>query len=129
MAHRVFSNPKIEVVWDSVPVEYLTDDAGKMRAVRLRNLKNDQMSELEAKCVFVAIGHSPNTAPFVGKLDTDGNGYLYSAKAPKQISPASSQRATLPTTFTDKQSQLQAKAAPRLLMPKNTGKPIPRRKP
>lgn len=76
MADRVLANEKIEPVWDSVPVEYLTDDEGEMRAVRIKNVKTGEESELEVKCVFVAIGHQPNTAPFRGKLDMDENGYL-----------------------------------------------------
>ena len=80
MAERAFSNPKIELVWDSVPVEYLADAGGEMRAVKLKNLKTGAESELEVKCVFVAIGHQPNTAPFKGKLDMDEAGYLIQRK-------------------------------------------------
>jgi len=76
MADRALTNPKIEPIWDTAPVEYLTDDEGEMRAVKLKNLKTGETSEIEVKCVFVAIGHEPNTAPFRGKLDTDENGYL-----------------------------------------------------
>jgi thioredoxin reductase (NADPH) len=76
MAERAFANPKIEMIWDSVPVEYLTDAEGEMRGVKLKNLKNGAESGLEVKCVFVAIGHQPNTAPFKGKLDMDEAGYL-----------------------------------------------------
>ena len=47
-----------------------------MRGVKLQNLKTGEVSELEVKCVFVAIGHVPNTAPFKGQLDMDENGYL-----------------------------------------------------
>jgi thioredoxin reductase (NADPH) len=42
----------------------------------LKNLKTGSESELELKCVFVAIGHEPNTAAFRGKIDTDDAGYL-----------------------------------------------------
>ena len=80
MADRALANPKIEMVWDSAPVEYLTDDQGEMRGIKLRNLKSGAESELEVKCVFVAIGHVPNTAPFKGKLDMDENGYLIQHK-------------------------------------------------
>ena len=76
MADRALANPKIEPVWDTAPTAYIADDAGEMRAVRLKNLKSGAESELEVKCVFVAIGHTPNTAPFRGRLDMDGNGYL-----------------------------------------------------
>jgi thioredoxin reductase (NADPH) len=76
MADRMLSNPKIEPIWDTVITEYLTDDAGEMRAVRLKNVKTDASRELEVKCVFIAIGHVPNTAPFQDKLEMDENGYL-----------------------------------------------------
>jgi thioredoxin reductase (NADPH) len=75
MADRMLANPKIEPIWDTVVTEYLTDD-GEMRAVRLKNVETDASSELEVKCVFIAIGHVPNTAPFQDKLDMDENGYL-----------------------------------------------------
>jgi thioredoxin reductase (NADPH) len=76
MADRMLANPKIEPIWDTVVTEYLTDEAGQMRAVRLNNVKTGASSELEVKCVFMAIGHVPNTAPFRDKLDMDENGYL-----------------------------------------------------
>jgi thioredoxin reductase (NADPH) len=76
MADRALGNPKIELIWDSVPTEYLTDAEGEVRAVTLKNLKTGSESELELKCVFVAIGHEPNTAAFRGKIDTDDAGYL-----------------------------------------------------
>ena len=49
---------------------------GEMRAVRIKHVGTGEESELEVKCVFVAIGHMPNTAAFRGKLDMDENGYL-----------------------------------------------------
>ena len=76
MAERALNHPKIEMLWESLPTEYLTDEQGEIRAVKLKNLKTNHESELEVKCVFVAIGHQPNTVPFKGKLDTDENGYL-----------------------------------------------------
>jgi thioredoxin reductase (NADPH) len=76
MAQRAMDNPKIEPVWNTGVSEYLTDDDGEMRAVKLQNLTTGTASELEVKCVFVAIGHNPNTTPFKGILDMDENGYL-----------------------------------------------------
>ncbi len=76
MAERALANEKIEPVWNSVVTEYLTDDEGEMRAVKLKNVQDDTESELEVKCVFVAIGHVPNSG-FLGDLvDTDDNGYI-----------------------------------------------------
>ena len=76
MADRMLANPKIEPVWDSVVTDYLTDASGEVRAIKLKNVKTGATSELEVKCVFVAIGHVPNTAPFRNKLEMDENGYL-----------------------------------------------------
>lgn len=80
MAERTLANPKIEPVWDSVITEYLKDEQGEVRAVRLRNLKTGAENELELKCVFCAIGHDPATAPFKGKLEMDKAGYLIQKK-------------------------------------------------
>lgn len=76
MADRVLANPKVEPIWGSAITEYLTDDEGEVRAVNMENLKTSETSELEVKCVFVAIGHVPNSQ-FVGDLvDLDENGYI-----------------------------------------------------
>lgn len=76
MADRALANPKVTPIWNSAVVAFLTDDAGEVRGVRLRDTVNGSERELDVKCVFVAIGHEPNTAAFRGKLDTDENGYL-----------------------------------------------------
>ena len=80
MAERTLAHPKITAIWDSVITEYLKDDAGELRAVRLCNVKTGEQKELELKCVFCAIGHTPNTAPFKGKLEMDEAGYLIQKK-------------------------------------------------
>lgn len=76
MADRALANPKIKPLWNRQPVEYLTDPEGKVRGIVLADTVTGAREELEVKCVFVAIGHTPNTGPFRGKLDTDENGYL-----------------------------------------------------
>lgn len=76
MADRILAHPKIEPVWNAAVEEYLTDAEGEMRGVRLRDTVSGEESELAARCVFVAIGHEPNTAPFAGKLPLDEEGYL-----------------------------------------------------
>jgi thioredoxin reductase (NADPH) len=76
MAERTLANPKIQPVWNSTVSEYLTDDKGEMRAVTLKNLIDGGESELDVACVFVAIGHTPNSS-FLGDLvDKDENGYI-----------------------------------------------------
>lgn len=87
MADRALANPKIEPVWNSTVSEYLTDDKGEMRAVTLQNLVTGATSELELKCVFVAIGHIPNAA-FLGDLvDTDENGYILQTEGTRTKTP------------------------------------------
>src|SRR3989440_9373893 len=76
MQERVFANKKIEPIWDTVVTKYISDEKGEMRAVRLRNVKTNEERELEVACVFVAIGHDPNTKAYQGKLETDPDGYL-----------------------------------------------------
>ena len=83
MADRALSNPKIKTLWNRKPVAYLTDDAGEMRGIVLEDTGTGAREELAVKCVFVAIGHTPNTAPFRGKLDMDENGYLIQREGTK----------------------------------------------
>jgi thioredoxin reductase (NADPH) len=78
MADRVLAHPKIEPIWNTVVTKYLPDEKGEMRGVMLRDVKARQERELPVACVFVAIGHDPNTKAYQGKLETDPEGYLIS---------------------------------------------------
>ncbi|TVR41789.1 MAG: thioredoxin-disulfide reductase [Planctomycetota bacterium] len=75
MADRVLRQEKVEPLWNTVLKGYLTDDAGKMRAVSLANTETGEERELEVKGVFMAIGHTPNTSFLKDtgvKLDSSG---------------------------------------------------------
>ena len=77
MADRALGNDKIEPVWDAEVREYLTDEEGHVRAVTLHNRVSGENSELEVKCVFVAIGHDPNTQFLEGSgVELDDEGYV-----------------------------------------------------
>jgi thioredoxin reductase (NADPH) len=76
MVDRVLSNPKIEPVWNSTVSEYRTDDKGEMRAVLLQSTVDGAEKELEVACVFVAIGHVPNSSFLGDWVDRDENGYI-----------------------------------------------------
>jgi thioredoxin reductase (NADPH) len=76
MAERTLANPKIEPVWNSTVSAYLTDEQGEMRAVTLKNLITGGERELAVSCVFVAIGHVPNSGFLGGLVDLDENGYI-----------------------------------------------------
>lgn len=75
MQDRAFRNEKIKFVWDAVVEEILGDDTG-VTGARIRNLKTDETTELDAEGVFIAIGHEPNTALFKGQIDLDAQGYI-----------------------------------------------------
>ncbi len=80
MADRALANPKIKPIWNSTVSAYLTDDKGEMCAVTLKNLVTGAEEELELKCVFVAIGHVPNTQFLNGLVTLDENGYIVQTK-------------------------------------------------
>jgi thioredoxin reductase (NADPH) len=80
MADRALANPKIQPIWNSTVAEYLTDDKGEMETVTLENLQTGERTPLAVKCVFVAIGHVPNTAFLGGQVDLDENGYILHRK-------------------------------------------------
>src|SRR5207247_6678647 len=76
MADAVKANKKIEPIWKTLGTKYFPDEKGEMRAVGLRDVKTNEEREMMVACVFVAIGHDPNTKAYQGKLETDPDGYL-----------------------------------------------------
>lgn len=78
MQKRLFDNPKVSVIWDTVIEEVLGNEMG-MTGLKLRNIKTNTTSEIEKHGLFVAIGHVPATELFKGKLDMDENNYLLKA--------------------------------------------------
>ncbi len=76
MQDRAFANEKISFVWDTVVEEVLGTKETGVSGVRVKNVKNDEISEINCEGFFVAIGHTPNTGLFEGQLDMDENGYL-----------------------------------------------------
>lgn len=74
---RLFAHEKISVVWDSEVDAFLgTDNPKSLNAVRLKNVKTGEISELACEGAFVAIGHVPNTEIFKDKLKMDDGGYV-----------------------------------------------------
>ena len=76
MSERALSNPKIKPVWDSVVTEVLDVKQDKVTGVKLKNLRTGAESVLNCAGVFIAIGHSPNTAIFKGQIEMDTNGFI-----------------------------------------------------
>jgi thioredoxin reductase (NADPH) len=87
LQERLFTNPKIKVIWNSVLEEVLgTDNPKGVSAVRLRNLQSGVATEQETDGVFIAIGHVPSTELFKGKLNMSASGYLRTAPDSTQTS-------------------------------------------
>jgi thioredoxin reductase (NADPH) len=72
---RVFANPGIEVVWDSV-VERIEGDGGAVRHLALRNVGTGATSQLPVGGVFVFVGFKPNTGVVKGHFTHDEGGYF-----------------------------------------------------
>jgi thioredoxin reductase (NADPH) len=75
MVDRARANEKIEWITNAVVDEVLGEE-GKLTGVRLRDVITDEVSEIPADGLFVAIGHDPNTSLFLDQLDHDEAGYL-----------------------------------------------------
>jgi thioredoxin reductase (NADPH) len=77
---RLFRNPKIEVVWDTIVDEVLgIPEPPQVTGARLRNLRTGAVTELACDGVFVAIGHTPVTGLVAGQLPLDSDGYVVTA--------------------------------------------------
>jgi thioredoxin reductase (NADPH) len=77
---RLFKNPKISVLWDTVLEEVVGgENPLKVKGVILRNVKTGAFTEMPADGVFIAIGHTPASELFVGQLEMKPSGYLVTA--------------------------------------------------
>lgn len=74
MQDRLFNNEKVRFAWNSTVDELVGTD--RLEGVRLRNLQTDEVTDLDATGLFVAIGHRPSTDLFTGQLELEDSGYL-----------------------------------------------------
>lgn len=80
LQHRLFKNPKIEVLWNTELAEIVgTDMPRSVNGVKLRDTKTGDISDLAVDGVFVAIGHAPSTELFKDKLEMKRGNYLITA--------------------------------------------------
>jgi thioredoxin reductase (NADPH) len=74
---RLFRNPKIDIVWNSVVEEVLgVHEPPVVTGIRLRNLHTGSLTEHCCDGVFIAIGHTPVTGFIAGQLPLDPEGYI-----------------------------------------------------
>ncbi|HSJ41332.1 MAG TPA: thioredoxin-disulfide reductase [Xanthobacteraceae bacterium] len=77
---RLFKNPRISVIWDSVLEDVLgNENPLKVKGAVLRNLKTGALSEQRADGIFIAIGHTPASELFVGQVEMKPSGYIKTA--------------------------------------------------
>jgi thioredoxin reductase (NADPH) len=77
LQQRLFANPKISVIWDSVVEEIEGGGTPEVvTGVRLLDKKTGAMTSHPYDGVFIAIGHTPNTAIFAGQVTMDAEGYI-----------------------------------------------------
>ncbi|MBN1909415.1 MAG: thioredoxin-disulfide reductase [Pirellulales bacterium] len=76
MAQRAIDNPKIEILWNTTLAEVLGNDADGVTGVRLASTVGQPDVEKDVTGVFLAIGHTPNTAFLDGKLEMTDKKYL-----------------------------------------------------
>ncbi len=89
LADRVLANPKVRVEWNSSPVDILGDDF--VTGIRLKNTVTGEEKDVECKGVFMAIGHTPNTAFLGDALPLKPTGFM-------QVEPGST-RTPVPGVF------------------------------
>lgn len=75
---RLFKNEKIEVIWNSVLEEVVGNENPKyVTAARLKNVKDNSITEKKIDGIFIAIGHKPNSDLFKNSgIEIDSEGYV-----------------------------------------------------
>ncbi len=74
MQKRAFSDPKIEIMWHTVPAEATGEKF--LSGLKVRDVRTEAVSDLPCSGLFYAIGHQPNTAFLGGQLELDELGYI-----------------------------------------------------
>ena len=77
LQERLFNNPKVEVIWNSVLKEIIgIDNPLCVEAIKIENQKNKKEIEIACKGVFIAIGHAPSNELILNQLETHNGGYV-----------------------------------------------------
>ena len=76
MQDRLFRNPKVKFVWNSLVLDVLDVERGEVTGIKLKDAKTGDETIKNCDGVFIGIGHSPNTSLFRGQLEMNETGYL-----------------------------------------------------
>ena len=80
LQERLYQNPKISVLWNSVLEDVVGEDEPlKVTGARLRNLKTGEVTERAIDGIFIAIGHTPATELVAGQVEMKRSGYVKTA--------------------------------------------------
>ncbi|KAH7290551.1 hypothetical protein KP509_30G053500 [Ceratopteris richardii] len=86
MQKRVFDNPKIKVLWNSIIIEAVGNDKGLLGGIKVKNVLTGETNLLDVSGLFFAIGHEPATMFLDGQLATDSEGYIITKPGTTQTS-------------------------------------------
>jgi thioredoxin reductase (NADPH) len=78
MQERVKANPKIKILWDSIPFQASGDQL--LRSLQVQNVSTGEMTDIPVSGLFYAIGHQPNTAFLADWVTLDDAGYIVTEK-------------------------------------------------
>ncbi|CAI0462231.1 unnamed protein product [Linum tenue] len=84
MQNRALTNPKIEVLWNSVAEEAYGERS--LTGLKVKNMVTDEVSDLKVSGLFFAIGHEPATKFLDGQLELDSDGYVLTKPGTTQTS-------------------------------------------
>ena len=87
MQERAFANPKISFIWDTTLEEILGIEDGEVKGARLKNVNTLETTDMAIDGIFLAIGHKPNTDPFIGQIDINDEGYIITSDGTKTNIP------------------------------------------
>jgi len=87
MQDRLYRNPKINFIWDSLVADVLDVNRGEVTGIKLKNIKTGDETIKSCDGVFMGIGHSPNTSLFRGQLEMNEVGYLITHHGSKTSVP------------------------------------------
>ena len=93
MAQRAMDNPKIKILWNRTLAEVLGNDKDGVTGVRLASTVGEPDLEVDVAGVFLAIGHTPNTAFLKGKLELTPRS---TSSGPRRPGPTRASKAFLP---------------------------------
>ena len=92
LQEKLKKNNKVEIIWDSVVEDVIGQDNPKeVNAIKIKNVKNNKITELKVNGLFIAIGHDPATTLFKNQLNMEKEGYL--------ITKADSTETSIPGVF------------------------------